>query len=137
MRINGGGGSQTIAGLQNDTAGEFWQFYAEALRPDTVYELRLEEAELDAMEAALNAEEHAEGLAPLPPPPQGPPQVAANNSCVNSYSGASAVQYTVVTAVTTVRYNCSCSLYSARPYMYPSDQDMEYTAVNRLCSSAA
>ncbi|MBL6817363.1 MAG: twin-arginine translocation signal domain-containing protein, partial [Pseudomonadales bacterium] len=44
LRINGGGSSQTIAGLQNDTAGEFWQFYAEDLRPDTVYELRLEEA---------------------------------------------------------------------------------------------
>ena len=44
LRLNGGGSSQTILGYQNDTAGEFWQFYAEDLRPDTAYELRLQDA---------------------------------------------------------------------------------------------
>ena len=39
LTINGAGASQTVAGLQNDTACEFWQFYVEDLNPNSRYEL--------------------------------------------------------------------------------------------------
>ena len=41
LRIRNGGRDETVAGLRNDTLGEFWQFYASGLNPDTEYELSL------------------------------------------------------------------------------------------------
>lgn len=41
LRLQSGGSSTFIDGYRNDTAGEFWQFYAEDLRPATTYELSL------------------------------------------------------------------------------------------------
>ncbi len=41
LRLQSGNSSRMIEGRQNDTAGEFWQFYAEDLTPSTSYELSL------------------------------------------------------------------------------------------------
>lgn len=41
LRLQAGNFSHRIEGRQNDTAGEFWQFYVENLAPDTRYQLSL------------------------------------------------------------------------------------------------
>ena len=41
LQIQGNGSNKQIEGQLNDTLGEFWQFYATGLNPDTEYELSL------------------------------------------------------------------------------------------------
>ena len=43
LRIQGAGTTLRIEGRMNDTLGQFWQFYAEDLRPSESYELSLHE----------------------------------------------------------------------------------------------
>ncbi len=44
LHIQNGNTNRRLAGYQNDTAGEFWQFYADDLAPDTEYSLVLRES---------------------------------------------------------------------------------------------
>lgn len=44
LNIRNGANNRTITGYQNDSAGQFWQFYADALTPDTQYELVLRDS---------------------------------------------------------------------------------------------
>ena len=45
LRIQNGSTSKSVEGFLNDTAGEFWQFYATELQPDTEYELSLQDSD--------------------------------------------------------------------------------------------
>lgn len=49
LHIQNASTDRRIAGYQNDSAGEFWQFYAEDLRPDTQYELVLRDGSGNAL----------------------------------------------------------------------------------------
>jgi len=44
LRIQNGSSNRLIEGYLNDTSGEFWEFYATELQPDTEYELSLQDS---------------------------------------------------------------------------------------------
>lgn len=68
LRIQNGGNSRLIDGYLNDTTGEFWQFYATELQPDTGYELSLQDSGGNALCAPWP-------LSTFPSPQQNPEQV--------------------------------------------------------------
>ena len=43
LKIQTNGSQRSIQGFMNDTQGEFWQFYADELQPDTEYELTIQD----------------------------------------------------------------------------------------------
>ena len=43
LQIQNGSNNRLVEGFLNDTIGEFWQFYVDELRPDTEYELSLQD----------------------------------------------------------------------------------------------
>ena len=43
LKIQTIGSQRSIQGFMNDTQGEFWQFYADELQPDTEYELTIQD----------------------------------------------------------------------------------------------
>jgi|TARA_B110000438_G_scaffold9080_1_gene9102 hypothetical protein len=45
LQIQNGSNNKLVEGFLNDTAGEFWQFYATELQPDTEYELSLQDSD--------------------------------------------------------------------------------------------
>jgi hypothetical protein len=45
LQIQNGSNNKLVEGFLNDTAGEFWQFYATGLQPDTEYELSLQDSD--------------------------------------------------------------------------------------------
>ena len=44
LQIRSGSNRQSVEGHLNDTIGEFWQFYATNLKPDTQYELSIQDS---------------------------------------------------------------------------------------------
>ena len=44
LRIQNGASSRSVDGYMNDSSGEFWQFYASELQPDTEYQLALQDS---------------------------------------------------------------------------------------------
>lgn len=44
LKIQNGSSTQSIDGYQNDSNGQFWQFYATELQPETEYQLSLQDA---------------------------------------------------------------------------------------------
>ena len=68
LRIQNGSSSRLIEGYLNDTSGEFWEFYATDLQPDTEYELSLQDS-------GGNSLCESWPLSTFPAPQQNPEQV--------------------------------------------------------------
>jgi hypothetical protein len=68
LRIQNGSSNRLIEGYLNDTSGEFWEFYATELQPDTEYELSLQDS-------GGNSLCESWPLSTFPAPQQNPEQV--------------------------------------------------------------
>ena len=68
LRIQNGSSNRFIEGYLNDTSGEFWEFYATELQPDTEYELSLQDS-------GGNSLCESWPLSTFPAPQQNPEQV--------------------------------------------------------------
>jgi hypothetical protein len=68
LRIQNGSSNRLIEGYLNDTSGEFWEFYATDLQPDTEYELSLQDS-------GGNSLCESWPLSTFPAPQQNPEQV--------------------------------------------------------------